>query len=187
MANKKKSSFMTDFKNFITRGNVLDMAVGVIIGAAFGAIVTGLVNYVLNPIIGLFTGGVDLDNVKTILVPEVSELDAVTGEMVVTQKEVAIMWGLWIQTIINFIIVALCIFIIVRAVTKLRERLEAKKTEAARIAAEAEAAKAAEEKAAADAAAAEAAAAAAERQKQLEDSILRQEKLLEAICESVKK
>lgn len=182
MAKKKKGSFMTDFKNFITRGNVLDMAVGVIIGAAFGAIVTGLVNYILNPIIGLFTGGIDLDNVKTILVAE--ELDA-AGEVV--QKEVAIMWGLWIQTIINFIIVALCIFLIVRAVTKLRERVEAKKNEEARLAAEAEAAKAAEEKKAADAAAAEAAAAAAERQKQLEDSILRQEKLLESICESVKK
>ncbi len=182
MAKEKKGGFWSDFKAFISRGNVVDMAVGVVIGAAFGAIVTGLVKYIINPVIGLLTGGVDLENVKTVLVQEVAD-----AEGVITQPEVAIMWGLWIQTIIDFILVALCIFTMVRLITKMRARIEKNKIEEEKKKAEEAAAKAAEEQKAKDAAAAEAAAAAAERQKQLEDSIIHQEKLLEAICEAVSK
>ncbi|MBO4792861.1 MAG: large conductance mechanosensitive channel protein MscL, partial [Clostridia bacterium] len=68
---KKKGGFWADFKAFISKGNVLDMAVGVVIGGAFGKIVTGLVNYIINPVVSLLTGGVDLDSVKTVLKPEV--------------------------------------------------------------------------------------------------------------------
>ena len=64
---KKKGGFWSDFKAFITRGNVVDMAVGVVIGGAFGKIVTGLVNYVINPCVSLLTDGTDLDNIKTVL------------------------------------------------------------------------------------------------------------------------
>ena len=124
MGKKKEGGFWSDFKKFISRGNVVDMAVGVVIGAAFGAIVTGLVKYIINPIVGLITGGVDLENVKTVLVAEVTD-----AEGVITQPEVALMWGLWIQTIIDFIIVALCIFSIVRLITKMRERMERQKKE----------------------------------------------------------
>lgn len=170
---KKKSTFFKDFKAFISKGNILDMAVGVVIGGAFGKIVTGLVNYIINPLVSLMTGGVDLSNVKTVLraADEVNDV-----------AEVAILWGDWIQTIIDFLIVALCIFIILRVIVKAREKVEAKKI------AEAEA-KAAEEKAKADAdaaAAAEAKAAAEARQKAIDDSILNQEKLLAEICKAVK-
>jgi len=146
---KKKSSFWADFKAFITRGNVIDMAVGVVVGGAFGKITSGLVSYIISPVIGLLTGGVDLANVKTVLKEAV--LDA---EGAVTTPEVAILWGMWIQTIIDFIIIAFCIFCVVRAIAKMNKKMNEKK-EAEKAAADAAAAeKAAAEKAAADAAAA---------------------------------
>lgn len=175
---KKKSSFWSDFKKFISKGNVVDMAVGVVIGGAFGKIVTGLVNYIINPVVSLITGsGKDLDSLKTVLVPE-----NIVNE-VVEQKEIAILWGTWIQTIIDFLIVAFCIFLMLRLITKARATLERKKLAA-------EEAKAAEDAAKAEAekkAAAEVAAAAAARQTQIEESLLNQEKLLEKICEAVSK
>lgn len=175
---KKKSSFWSDFKKFISKGNVVDMAVGVVIGGAFGKIVTGLVNYIINPVVSLITGsGKDLDSLKTVLVPE-----KIVNE-VVEQKEIAILWGTWIQTIIDFLIVAFCIFLVLRLITKARATLERKKLAA-------EEAKAAEVAAKAEAekkAAAEAAAVAAARQNQIEESLLNQEKLLEKICEAVSK
>lgn len=175
---KKKSTFWSDFKKFISKGNVVDMAVGVVIGGAFGKIVTGLVNYIINPVVSLITGsGKDLDSLKTVLVPE-----KIVNE-VVEQKEIAILWGTWIQTIIDFLIVAFCIFLVLRLITKARATLERKKLAA-------EEAKAAESAAKAEAekkAAAEAAAVAAARQNQIEESLLNQEKLLEKICEAVSK
>ncbi len=112
----KKSTFFKDFKEFISKGNIIDMAVGVVIGGAFGKIVTGLVNYIINPVISLLTGGVSLDSLKTVLVEATEEAE-----------EVAIGWGLWIQTIIDFLIVALCIFLVLRAIVKAREKAEALK------------------------------------------------------------
>ena len=109
----KKSTFFKDFKDFISKGNIIDMAVGVVIGGAFGKIVTGLVNYIINPFISLLTGGVSLDSLKTVLVEATEEAE-----------EVAIGWGLWIQTIIDFLIVAFCIFLVLRAIVKGREKAE---------------------------------------------------------------
>ena len=149
---KKKGGFWADFKAFISKGNVIDMAVGVVIGGAFGKIVTGLVNYIINPVVSLLTGGVDLDSVKTVLKPEVlaDEANGVAGS-----PEVAILWGMWIQTILDFIIVAFCIFLVIRLIAKAKAKATAKEA-AEKAAADAAAAeKAAEEKAAADAAAAE--------------------------------
>lgn len=174
----KKSSFWSDFKKFISKGNVVDMAVGVVIGGAFGKIVTGLVNYIINPVVSLITGsGKDLDSLKTVLVPE-----KIVNE-VVEQKEIAILWGTWIQTIIDFLIVAFCIFLVLRLITKARATLERKKLAAE----EAKAAEAAAKAEAEKKAAAEAAAVAAARQNQIEESLLNQEKLLEKICEAVSK
>ncbi|UKI12492.1 MAG: large conductance mechanosensitive channel protein MscL [Oscillospiraceae bacterium] len=102
---KKKGGFWSDFKAFITRGNVVDMAVGVVIGGAFGKIVTGLVNYVINPCVSLLTDGTDLDNIKTVLRKGVEATEGVEAV-----PEVAILWGTWIQTILDFILVAFCIF-----------------------------------------------------------------------------
>lgn len=167
-----KSTFWKDFKAFISRGNILDMAVGVVIGGAFGKIITGLVNFILNPIIGYWVKTGSLDDWMTVLKYK-TEADGVTyvldeaGEKVV---ESAIMWGSWIQTIIDFLITAICIFLILRVITKARAKMEAKKmAEQAR--------KEAEEKKAAE----EAAAAEAARQKAFNDSIMQQEVLLAEI------
>ncbi len=102
MAKKKKNSFWADFKAFITRGNVVDMAVGVVVGGAFSAIVTGLVNYIINPLIGLLSGGKSLDLLKTVI------KEAYINDAGVEVPEVAILWGTWLQTIINFLLIARC-------------------------------------------------------------------------------
>ncbi len=187
---RKKSTFWSDFKKFITKGNVIDMAVGVVIGGAFSKIVTGLVNYIINPCVSLLTKGSDLDSIKTVLVAPVEAQDAVLDEVtgaVITPaveevKEVAILWGTWIQTILDFLIVAFCIFFVLRIIMRVKNKLNEKEIEEAK-AKEAEAAAKAE---ADKKAAAEVAAAVAARQKELEDSQLRQEKLLSEICEVLK-
>ena len=123
---KKKGGFWSDFKAFITRGNVVDMAVGVVIGGAFGKIVTGLVNYIINPCVSLLTDGTDLDNIKTVLRKGVEATEGVEAV-----PEVAILWGTWIQTILDFILVAFCIFLVLRVMMHAKNRLDAKKIAAA--------------------------------------------------------
>lgn len=177
----KKSTFWADFKNFIMRGNVLDMAIGVVIGGAFGKIVTGLVNYIINPFVGIFVKNGSLDTIRTIITEEV-----VDAEGVVTQPEVAILWGMWLQTIIDFLITAMCIFLILRIVTRVHNAMEAEKiAEEAKAKAEAEVAAAAkaEEEAKAKA---EADAALAAKQEALEQAQLEQAKLLEEIRDLLK-
>lgn len=169
----KKDGFFKDFKKFITKGNVMDMAVGVVIGSAFSAIVNGLVKMIINPVIALMTGGVSLDGWKTVLKEEV-----VNDAGKVTTPEVAILWGEWIQTIINFFIIAVSIFVAVRVITGISKRLRAKELAEA---AEAEAKKKAEEKVKAEAAAAEAKAK-EEALAAFYASVERQTKLLEEIA-----
>lgn len=106
--------FFQDFKQFAMRGNVIDMAVGVIIGAAFGKIVTSLVNDIIMPAIGFFTGGVNFSEYKFVLKEAVKQ-----GQEVIT-PEVAVNWGTFIQTIVDFLIIAFCIFVAVKAVMKLQ-------------------------------------------------------------------
>lgn len=178
---KKKSSFWSDFKAFITRGNVVDMAVGVIIGGSFGKIVNGLVTYILNPFIGLFLKTGDLDSLKTIITPE--QLDE-AGNVVV--KEVAILWGTWLQTIIDFLITALCIFTVLRVLMKAKDILESDRIEKEEAKKKEEEEKAAAEKAEADRIAKEASDALAEKQAKLDASILKQEQLLSEILASIK-
>lgn len=178
---KKKSSFWSDFKAFITRGNVVDMAVGVIIGGSFGKIVNGLVTYILNPFIGLFLKTGDLDSLKTIITPE--QLDE-AGNVVV--KEVAILWGTWLQTIIDFLITALCIFTVLRLLMKAKDILEADRIAKEEAKKKEEEEKAAAEKAEADRVAKEAADVLAEKQAKLDASILKQEQLLSEILASIK-
>lgn len=103
---------ITEFREFISRGNVIDLAVGVIIGAAFGKIVTSLVEQVVMPPIGLLLGGVDFSNLKWVLAPENPATEAV--------EEVAIQYGAFINTLIQFLIVAFVIFLMVKAINKLR-------------------------------------------------------------------
>lgn len=180
---KGKSTFFKDFKAFITKGNVIDMAVGVVIGGSFGKIVTGLVNYIINPFVGIFLKSGSLDSIKTVITEAVPEVLDEAGNVVTPAvAEVAILWGTWAQTIIDFLITAFCIFVVLRIIMGIKKRAERKELEAAEK-------KAAEEKAAADKAAAEAAAAAAaaaEKQARLDESVLKQEALLTEIKELLK-
>lgn len=139
MADKKKSSFMTEFKTFIARGNVMDMAVGVVVGSAFTAIVNQLVQGIINPLIGKLFGNVNLADYKVVLTEATEET-----------AEVAIMYGSFIQAIINFLLVAFSVFCVVRVINKLKDQLNKKEIEAKK--AEEEAKKAAEAKAAEEAA-----------------------------------
>ena len=107
--NKKKSSFWADFKKFITRGNVIDMAVGVVVGGAFGKIVTSLVNDIIMPLIGTLTGGVSVSDLKYVLT------EAVLDEAgTVLTPENAIRYGAFIQFVIDFLIIALAVFVFVK-------------------------------------------------------------------------
>ena len=111
---KKGKGFFGEFKEFIMRGNVLDMAVGVIIATAFGAITTSLINNVLMPAIGLLFGGIDLAKWDIIVKPAV--LDE-AGEVVTEAVVIGI--GTFLSAIINFVVVALIVFLIVKAFNKL--------------------------------------------------------------------
>lgn len=181
--NMAKSTFLKDFKAFITKGNVIDMAVGVVIGGSFGKIVTGLVNYIINPFVGIFLKSGSLDSIKTVITeasPEV--LDEAGNVVTPAVAEVAILWGTWMQTILDFLITALCIFVVLRIITGIKKRAERKEIEAAEAKAAAEKAAAEEAKAAADKAAADAAA----HQARLDASILKQEELLAEIAKAMK-
>ncbi|HEV7229203.1 large-conductance mechanosensitive channel protein MscL [Brevundimonas sp.] len=105
-------SLFGEFKEFLSRGNVVDLAVGVIIGAAFGKIVTSLVEQVVMPPIGLALGRVDFSQLKWVLAPENPATEAV--------EEVAIQYGAFINTLIQFVIVAAVIFLMVKAINRLR-------------------------------------------------------------------
>ena len=100
---------LKEFKEFISRGNVIDLAVGVIIGGAFGKIVTSLVNDVLMPLIGIILGGLDFTNLS------------------LTIKDASINYGMFIQNIIDFLIVSACIFVMIKFINKFSKKEEAKK------------------------------------------------------------
>ena len=111
-------SFVKEFKEFVNRGNVVDMAVGVVVGGAFGKIVTSFVNDVLMPPLGLLLGGVDFKDMKWVLQP--GTLDE-AGEMV---GEVALNYGMFIQSVIDFLLIALAIFSVIKAMNKLKRKKE---------------------------------------------------------------
>lgn len=123
--------FIEDFKAFALKGNVVDMAVGVIIGGAFGKIVSSLVNDVIMPPIGVLTGGVDFKDLKLIIKDAVpAQLDAAGNEVAAAVDAVTLNYGMFIQNIIDFLIVALAIFFMIRGIAKLSE-MSKKKEEAA--------------------------------------------------------
>ena len=117
---KKSKGFVGEFKEFIARGNVMDMAVGVIIGAAFGAISTSLVNDIIMPLVSMLTGGIDFSAWKWVLKEAV--LDA-AGE--VATPEVAVNYGLFLASILNFIIVAFAVFCLIKAINVMHRKHEA--------------------------------------------------------------
>lgn len=110
-------SFLKDFKEFAMKGNIIDMAVGVIIGGAFGAIVSSLVNDIIMPVVSIVTGGDGLKNLKYVIV---HAKDAAEG--VAAVEEVAINYGMFIQNIVDFFIIALSIFVALRVIMKLKRK-----------------------------------------------------------------
>lgn len=111
-------SFIQDFKAFALKGNVVDMAVGVIIGGAFGKIVTSVVNNIIMPPIGVVTGGVDFTDLKVTLKEAVVE-----GETVVSEA-VTLNYGQFIQDVVDFLIIAFCIFLMIKGIAKLSRKKE---------------------------------------------------------------
>ena len=103
-AQKDAKKEMSEFKKFISKGNVVDMAVGVIIGGSFGKIVTSLVNDIITPIIGIIIGGIDFSNLS------------------IQINDAKIMYGNFIQTIIDFLIIAICIFTVIRTIEKIKNK-----------------------------------------------------------------
>lgn len=119
--------FFEEFKQFIARGNVLDLAVAVIIGGAFSKIINSLVKDVLMPVISIFVGSEGFENFKYVITPANPDLNI---------QENAIMYGLFIQNIIDFLVIALVIFIIIRMFTRVMEKVNHKRLEEERIALE---------------------------------------------------
>ncbi|WP_426667809.1 large-conductance mechanosensitive channel protein MscL [Mucilaginibacter sp. McL0603] len=109
-------AIIKEFKEFAMRGNVVDLAVGVIIGVAFGKIVTSLVNDVIMPPIGYLTGGIDFKNLKIMIKP---------GDPAKKIAAVSINYGNFINTLIEFLIIAFCIFLIVKAINSMKKPEEA--------------------------------------------------------------
>ncbi|OOF59446.1 large-conductance mechanosensitive channel protein MscL [Rodentibacter genomosp. 2] len=106
-------SFIKEFREFAMRGNVVDMAVGVIIGGAFGKIVSSLVGDVVMPVLGILTGGVDFKDLKFILEPAKGDIPAVT-----------LNYGMFIQNVFDFVIIAFAIFLMVKGINKLKKPVE---------------------------------------------------------------
>ena len=120
---------LNEFKDFIAKGNVMDMAVGIIIGAAFTAIVTSLVGDLINPIIGLFMGGVDFTNNYAVLSGEVA--DGASLEAARETGASVFAYGAFIMAIINFLIIAWVVFMLVRYVNKVKDAAAKEEEEAA--------------------------------------------------------
>lgn len=104
-------SFLRDFKDFAMRGNVIDLAVAVIIGAAFGKIVSSLVSGIIMPFIGLILGGIDISG------------------KVLKIGDATVKWGLFLQNVIDFTIIAFCIFLAIKALSKIQKKEEKKQSE----------------------------------------------------------
>lgn len=114
---------LREFKEFALKGNVIDLAVGVIIGSAFGKIVTSLVNDLIMPIFGFLTSGMDFKDMKFVM-SEAVKNDAGT----VIKEEAAILYGSFIQNVVDFLIIAFSIFIAIKLINKARKKEEAKET-----------------------------------------------------------
>ena len=108
---KKAKGFIAEFKKFISRGSVIDLAVGVIIGSAFTEIVTSLVNDIVMPAIGCIFGGIDFTSLKYVITPA-------SGDV----AEAAIYYGNFIQSVVNFLLVALVIFMVVKTINRFHKK-----------------------------------------------------------------
>ena len=103
------NKFIKEFKEFAVKGNIIDLAVGVVIGGAFSKIVTSLVNDIIMPVVGILTGGINFSEYKITLKEAIGNLPAVTLNL-----------GNFIQTTVNFFIIAFCIFLFIKAINKMK-------------------------------------------------------------------
>ena len=115
--------FFAEFKTFAMRGNVIDMAVGVVIGGAFGKITTSIVNDIIMPLISMITGGIDFSQWKWVLKEAVTEVGA-DGALVETAAEVSVKFGSTIAVILDFIIIAFAVFCMVKALNNMHKKKE---------------------------------------------------------------
>jgi large conductance mechanosensitive channel len=111
-----------EFKNFAIKGNLIDMAVAFIMGGAFGKVVTSFIDGLIMPIVGLLTAGADFKSLKYILLDEKKD-----GNGQILHSEIAVHYGMFITTIIDFLLVAFFMFLMVKAMNKAREKLELQK------------------------------------------------------------
>lgn len=109
----KDTKMLKEFKAFALKGNVIDLAVGIIIGGAFGKIVTSLVNDIIMPAVGVLLGGVNFKNLKYVITPAKGEI-----------AEVAILYGSFIQSIVDFLIIAFSIFMIIKILMSMKKKEE---------------------------------------------------------------
>lgn len=109
----KGKKFLQEFKDFAMKGNVLDLAIGVVMGGAFNKIVSSLVNNMIMPLVGLLIGGVNFNELKYVLRPEIGD-----------QKALVLEYGIFIQNVVDFIIIAFSIFIFIKVVAKLNKKKE---------------------------------------------------------------
>ena len=117
MANEKKKGFFGEFREFIARGNVVDMAVGIIVGSAFTKIVNSLVNDIINPFVGWIIGNKNFADLAIELVPDDATTEAV--------ETVAIKYGMFIQNIVDFLLIAFVVFCLVKGMNTVRAKAEA--------------------------------------------------------------
>lgn len=120
-------SIMSEFREFAVKGSVVDMAVGIVIGGAFGTIVKSLVNDIIMPPIGMLLGGVDFSSIMTVLK---GDGPYANPQAAADAGAVTINWGLFINSMISFIIVAWALFMVIKAVNRLKTQFEEKKEEA---------------------------------------------------------
>jgi len=129
MAEEKKKGIIAEFKEFIARGNVIDMAVGVIMGGAFTPIVNSLVNDIVMPGIGLVVGKMNFSDLKIVLQEGVAAVEADEAAGIAAVEAipvVAICYGNFIQVLLNFIIVAFCVFLLIKGINKLKKKEDKK-------------------------------------------------------------
>ena len=115
-------SFIKEFKEFALKGNLVDLAVAVVMGGAFGKIVTAFIDGMVMPAIGMLAGGTDFNDKKTVLKEAVAEVKNVDGSTIAAAPEVAIKWGSFITVCIEFLIVALVVFLVIKALNNMKKK-----------------------------------------------------------------
>lgn len=117
-------SFIKEFKEFAIRGNLVDTAVAFVMGASFGKIVSAFVDGIVMPLIGMLTGGVDFNDKKIILKDAVAEVKEAGAVIVKAVPEVSVKYGTFITNVIDFVVVAFAVFLVIKAINKMKKKQE---------------------------------------------------------------